>query len=66
MSQKEQDQFHAHLDVCVRCRERPMDLCPVGGMLLRLAAQQPVHFGIDWASGQDWTAEFKPNAEGEA
>lgn len=27
--------FHAHLDICERCRERPFDLCPRGDLLLR-------------------------------
>ena len=26
--------FHAHLDRCKRCRERPFDLCPAGAILL--------------------------------
>lgn len=29
--------FHRHLDVCERCRNRPMDLCPRGADLLRKA-----------------------------
>jgi hypothetical protein len=32
------DRFHAHLDVCERCREHPMDLCAEGATLLRDAA----------------------------
>lgn len=32
------DAFHAHLDDCKRCRENPFDLCPMGGLLLTLAA----------------------------
>jgi len=35
------DKFHAHLDVCARCRTKPFDLCPVGGQLLRAAALDP-------------------------
>jgi len=31
-------EFHRHLDVCRRCRERPMDLCQTGADLLRKAA----------------------------
>lgn len=26
--------FHEHLDNCERCRNRPMELCPQGAMLL--------------------------------
>lgn len=32
------DDFHAHLDECVRCREMPFALCPKGEALLRGAA----------------------------
>jgi len=32
--------FHGHLDVCGRCRERPFDLCEVGGHLLALDATE--------------------------
>jgi hypothetical protein len=28
------NRFHAHLDICKRCRERPFDLCPSGAALL--------------------------------
>jgi len=35
------DKFHAHLDVCARCRTKPFDLCPTGGALLRAAALDP-------------------------
>lgn len=31
------DVFHAHLDVCQRCREHPFNLCPVGAPLLMQA-----------------------------
>jgi hypothetical protein len=30
--------FHAHLDVCVQCREHPFNLCPIGDRLIRAAA----------------------------
>lgn len=30
--------FHAHLDLCTQCRERPFDLCIEGGVLLSHAA----------------------------
>lgn len=30
--------YHAHLDTCDRCREKPFDLCAVGGELLRSEA----------------------------
>lgn len=33
--------FHDHLDACRRCRENPMDLCPVGSVKLREAALGP-------------------------
>lgn len=29
--------FHAHLDACAQCRERPFDLCSVGAPLLKAA-----------------------------
>lgn len=29
--------FHAHLDVCRRCREQPFNLCPTGACLLKEA-----------------------------
>jgi hypothetical protein len=32
------DVFHRHLDTCPRCRQSPMDLCPMGAVLLRAAA----------------------------
>ncbi len=31
------DAFHAHLDECARCENRPFDLCPIGEPLLRAA-----------------------------
>lgn len=31
--------FHAHLDVCERCRTRPFDLCEVGRLLLARAGK---------------------------
>jgi len=31
--------FHAHLDACSRCSQRPLNLCPEGGRLLRGAAE---------------------------
>jgi hypothetical protein len=30
--------YHAHLDVCKRCRERPFDLCQIGAEALRREA----------------------------
>ncbi len=33
--------FHAHLDECERCRERPFDLCPVGIALLLATSRVP-------------------------
>lgn len=30
--------FHTHLDACERCRTQPMNLCPVGAILLRKEA----------------------------
>lgn len=33
------DAFHAHLDACERCRERPFDLCATGAQLLVATAQ---------------------------
>jgi hypothetical protein len=30
--------FHAHLDVCERCRERPFDPCAVGAEALQREA----------------------------
>tara|TARA_Y100000034_G_C6881763_1_gene404184 strand:- start:1526 stop:1738 length:213 start_codon:yes stop_codon:yes gene_type:complete len=35
------EKFHAHLDVCRRCRERPFDTCPEGTSLLEQAASPP-------------------------
>lgn len=32
------DKFHAHLDVCSRCRNHPFGLCSVGARLLEEAA----------------------------
>jgi len=29
------EKFHAHLDVCPRCRHRPFDLCAEGARSLR-------------------------------
>ena len=34
----EHNAFHAHLDVCSRCRDRPFDLCAKGYALLVAAA----------------------------
>ena len=34
------DAFHAHLDACQRCRDRPFDLCSSGALLLRTAATE--------------------------
>lgn len=31
---KNADDFHAHLDKCMQCRENPFDLCPKGHELL--------------------------------
>ena len=31
--------LHKHLDVCKRCRNNPMDLCPLGNGLLRAAGE---------------------------
>lgn len=36
--ERDRDAFHAHLDVCRQCREQPMNLCPAGAPLLRVAA----------------------------
>lgn len=30
--------FHAHLDACRQCRDRPFDLCSTGDRLLRATA----------------------------
>lgn len=32
------DEFHAHLDVCQRCREEIFNLCPIGAVLIAKAA----------------------------
>lgn len=32
------DAFHAHLDGCAQCRDRPMQPCEQGAELLRIAA----------------------------
>jgi len=32
------ERFHAHLDVCKRCREQPFNLCDVGEKLLIAAS----------------------------
>lgn len=35
--------FHDHLDVCLRCRNQPFNLCPAGALALRQQVQsQPV------------------------
>lgn len=39
------DRFHAHLDVCVRCRTNPFRLCAEGSVLFHLAARAPVKVG---------------------
>lgn len=31
--------FHGHLDMCLQCREQPMNLCATGDSLLREAAE---------------------------
>jgi hypothetical protein len=33
--------FHAHLEVCAQCANRPFDLCSDGALLLAMAAQAP-------------------------
>lgn len=30
--------FHRHLDDCGRCRYEPFNLCPIGAMLIKVAA----------------------------
>lgn len=32
--------FHAHLEICKRCRERPFDLCAEGAELLEIASRK--------------------------
>ena len=39
--------FHAHLDVCERCRERPFDLCPIGAAYLAIYAS--IAPSIEWS-----------------
>lgn len=36
--QTPEERFHAHLDTCRRCEDHPFDLCPIGALLLALAA----------------------------
>ena len=31
------DKFHAHLDICIQCRNHPFDLCKEGTRLLMYA-----------------------------
>jgi|HubBroStandDraft_2_1064218.scaffolds.fasta_scaffold75388_6 hypothetical protein len=38
MPSNHEERFHAHLDVCQRCREEIFNLCPVGERLLSDAA----------------------------
>ena len=35
------DRFHAHLDLCARCRYTPFDLCAEGRVIVRRAARAP-------------------------
>lgn len=35
-----QDEFHAHLDSCVQCRDRPFDLCFTGLRILQSALEK--------------------------
>jgi hypothetical protein len=32
------DAFHAHLDECKQCEQRPFDLCSIGHVLINRAA----------------------------
>ncbi len=36
--------FHAHLDNCTRCYDRPFDLCGTGARLLRATCPEPETF----------------------
>lgn len=36
------DAFHAHLDVCSRCREQVFNLCPMGRPLLAAAGEATI------------------------
>jgi len=33
-------EFHAHLDVCKRCRDQPFNMCPTGNQLLQEAVDK--------------------------
>ncbi len=51
------DKFHAHLDQCQRCEERPHELCAIGARLLQEAAQQACPF---WENPPGWDDEPPP------
>ena len=40
--------FHDHLDVCKQCHDHPMELCPVGTQVLRLAVES---IEVSWGPG---------------
>lgn len=35
------EDFHAHLDICSRCRNQCFNLCAIGTKLLKEAAEKP-------------------------
>ena len=43
------DRFHAHLDECKQCRDRPFGLCPSGQTLLLAAADDGMTAGMEKA-----------------
>ena len=51
------DEFHAHLDVCKRCREQPFSLCPIGAVVLTKV------FGNETETLYDQTAPSRERAK---
>lgn len=44
-SSPKSDAFHAHLDECDRCRDRPFDLCVIGERKFEAAADEALERG---------------------
>lgn len=48
------EKFHAHLDACQQCEQRPFELCVVGAKLLKAAAEDAAYdFGFPEGSPHD-------------
>ena len=37
-----EETWHRHLDTCERCREKPFDLCLIGQIWLKKAAEEAI------------------------